>query len=439
MVTAGANPTEVKRGIDLAVERVVNYLKKISKKVETTKEIEQVATISANNDSEIGKKIAEAMDKVGRDGVITVEEGKGIETYVEVVNGYQFDRGYISPYFVTDAEKMEVVLENPYILITDRKISSVREILPVLEKIVQTGKPLLIIAEEVEGEALATLVVNKLRGTLQVAAVKAPGYGDRRKEMLRDIAILTGGIVVSEETGMKFENVRLDDLGKAKKVVIDKENTTIIEGYGRKEDIEARIKQIKKQIEETKSDYDREKLQERLAKLSGGVAVIYVGASTETEMKEKKSRIEDALHATKAAVEEGIVPGGGTAYIRAIEELEKLEAELEGDKKIGVKIVKKALEEPLKQIAYNAGYEGSLVVEEVKRRGKENINIGFNALTGEYVDMLSAGIIDPTKVERVALQNAASISGLLLTTEAIVVEKKEKEKEKVSPSIPEEY
>jgi chaperonin GroEL len=439
MVTAGANPTEVKRGIDLAVERVVNYLKKISKKVETTKEIEQVATISANNDNEIGKKIAEAMDKVGRDGVITVEEGKGIETYVEVVNGYQFDRGYISPYFVTDAEKMEVVLENPYILITDRKISSVREILPVLEKIVQTGKPLLIIAEEVEGEALATLVVNKLRGTLQVAAVKAPGYGDRRKEMLRDIAILTGGIVVSEETGMKFENVRLDDLGKAKKVVIDKENTTIIEGYGRKEDIEARIKQIKKQIEETKSDYDREKLQERLAKLSGGVAVIYVGASTETEMKEKKSRIEDALHATKAAVEEGIVPGGGTAYIRAIEELEKLEAELEGDKKIGVKIVKKALEEPLKQIAYNAGYEGSLVVEEVKRRGKENINIGFNALTGEYVDMLSAGIIDPTKVERVALQNAASISGLLLTTEAIVVEKKEKEKEKVSPSIPEEY
>ena len=429
MVTAGANPTEVKRGIDLAVERVVNYLKKISKKVETTKEIEQVATISANNDSEIGKKIAEAMDKVGRDGVITVEEGKGIETYVEVVNGYQFDRGYISPYFVTDAEKMEVVLENPYILITDRKISAVREILPVLEKIVQTGKPLLIIAEEVEGEALATLVVNKLRGTLQVAAVKAPGYGDRRKEMLRDIAILTGGIVVSEETGMKFENVRLDDLGKAKKVVIDKENTTIIEGYGKKEDIEARIKQIKKQIEETKSDYDREKLQERLAKLSGGVAVIYVGASTETEMKEKKARIEDALHATKAAVEEGIVPGGGTAYIRAIEELEKLETEIEGDKKIGVKIVKKALEEPLKQIAYNAGYEGSLVVEEVKRRGKENINIGFNALTGEYVDMLSAGIIDPTKVERVALQNAASISGLLLTTEAIVVEKKEKEKE----------
>ncbi len=439
MVAAGANATEVKRGIDIAVEKVVEYLKKISKKVETSKEIEQVATISANNDSEIGKKIAEAMDKVGKDGVITVEEGKGIETYVEVVNGYQFDRGYISPYFVTDAEKMEVVFENPYILITDKKLSSIREILPVLEKVVQTGKPLLIIAEEVEGEALATLVVNKLRGTLQVAAVKAPGYGDRRKEMLRDIAILTGGIVISEETGMKFESVRLEDLGKAKKVVIDKENTTIIEGYGRKEDIEARIKQIKKQIEETKSDYDREKLQERLAKLSGGVAVIYVGASTETEMKEKKARIEDALHATKAAVEEGIVAGGGTAYIRAIEELEKLEKEIEGDKKIGVKIVKKALEEPLKQIAYNAGYEGTLVVEEVKKRGKENINIGFDALTGEYVDMLSVGIIDPTKVERVALQNAASISGLLLTTEAIVVEKKEKEKTPATPNIPEEY
>ncbi len=439
MVAAGANATEVKRGIDIAVEKVVEYLKKISKKVETAKEIEQVATISANNDSEIGKKIAEAMDKVGRDGVITVEEGKGIETYVEVVNGYQFDRGYISPYFVTDAEKMEVVFENPYILITDKKLSSVREILPILEKVVQTGKPLLIIAEEVEGEALATLVVNKLRGTLQVAAVKAPGYGDRRKEMLRDIAILTGGIVISEETGMKFESVRLDDLGKAKKIVIDKENTTIIEGYGRREDIEARIKQIKKQIEETKSDYDREKLQERLAKLSGGVAVIYVGASTETEMKERKMRIEDALHATKAAVEEGIVPGGGTAYIRAIEELEKLENEIEGDKKIGVKIVKKALEEPLKQIAYNAGYEGTLVVEEVKRRGKDNINIGFDALTGEYVDMFSAGIIDPTKVERVALQNAASISSLLLTTEAIVVEKKEKEKAPATPNLPEEY
>lgn len=439
MVTAGANPTEVKRGIDMAVEKVVEFLKHISKKVETTKEIEQVATISANNDNEIGKKIAEAMEKVGRDGVITVEEGKGIETYVEVVNGYQFDRGYISPYFVTDAEKMEVVFENPYLLITDKKLSSIREILPVLERVVQTGKPLLIIAEEVEGEALATLVVNKLRGTLQVAAVKAPGYGDRRKEMLRDIAILTGGIVISEETGMKFENVRLDDLGKAKKIVIDKENTTIIEGFGRKEDIDARIKQIKKQIEETKSDYDREKLQERLAKLSGGVAVIYVGASTETEMKEKKARIEDALHATKAAVEEGIVPGGGTAYIRAIEVLEDLEKKVEGDRKIGVKIVKKALEEPLKQIAYNAGYEGSLVVEEVKKRTKQDPNIGFDALTGEYVDMFEKGIIDPTKVERVALQNASSISSLLLTTEAIVVEKKEKEKDKVTPNLPEEY
>ncbi|MCS7245640.1 MAG: chaperonin GroEL [candidate division WOR-3 bacterium] len=439
MVTAGANPTEVKRGIDLAVEKVVEFLRDISKKVETSREIEQVATISANNDSEIGRKIAEAMEKVGSDGVITVEEGKGIETYVEVVNGYQFDRGYISPYFVTDAEKMEVIFENPYILITDKKLSSIREILPVLERVIQTGKPLLIIAEEVEGEALATLVVNKLRGTLQVAAVKAPGYGDRRKEMLRDIAILTGGIVISDETGMKFENVRIDDLGKAKKIVIDKENTTIIEGFGRKEDIDARIRQIKKQIEETKSDYDREKLQERLAKLSGGVAVIYVGASTETEMKERKARIEDALHATKAAVEEGIVPGGGTAYIRAIGILEKLESEIEGDRKIGVKIVKKALEEPLKQIAYNAGYEGSLVVEEVKKRTKENPNIGFDALTGEYVDMLEKGIIDPTKVERVALQNASSISSLLLTTEAIVVEKKEKEKEKLTPNIPEEY
>lgn len=439
MVTAGANPTEVKRGIDIAVEKVVEFLKDISKKVETTREIEQVATISANNDSEIGKKIAEAMEKVGRDGVITVEEGKGIETYVEVVSGYQFDRGYISPYFVTDTEKMEVVFENPYILITDKKLSSIREILPVLERTVQTGKPLLIIAEEVEGEALATLVVNKLRGTLQVAAVKAPGYGDRRKEMLRDIAILTGGIVISEETGMKFENVRLDDLGKAKKVVIDKENTTIIEGFGRKEDIDARIKQIKKQIEETKSDYDREKLQERLAKLSGGVAVIYVGASTETEMKEKKARIEDALHATKAAVEEGIVPGGGVAYIRAIEVLDELEREMEGDRKVGVKIVKKALEEPLKQIASNAGYEGSLVVEEVRKGTKENPNMGFDALTGEYVDMLEEGIIDPTKVERVALQNASSISSLLLTTEAIVVEKKEKEKDKTTPNLPEEY
>ncbi len=445
-IASGANPIYLKRGIDKAKEVVIEELKKQAKEVDfegKTKtdvdDLERVATIAANNDEEIGKMIAKAIRMVGKTGVITIEESKSSQTVLEHVEGMQFDRGYISPYFVTDAEKMEVVFENPYILITDKKISGIREILPVLEKIVQTGKPLLIIAEEVEGEALATLVVNKLRGTLQVAAVKAPGYGDRRKEMLRDIAILTGGIVISEETGMKFENVRLDDLGKAKKVVIDKENTTIIEGYGRKEDIEARIKQIKKQIEETKSDYDREKLQERLAKLSGGVAVIYVGASTETEMKEKKMRIEDALHATKAAVEEGIVPGGGVAYIRAVEVLEKLENEVEGDKKIGVKIVKKALEEPLKQIAYNAGYEGTLVVEEVKRRGKENINIGFNALTGEYVDMLENGIIDPTKVERIALQNAASISSLLLTTEAIVVEKKEKEKEKITPNIPEEY
>ncbi len=437
MIAAGANPMEVKRGIDKAVEKVVDYIKKISKKVSDNKEIEQIATISANNDPEIGKKIAEAMDKVGSDGVITVEEGKGIETYVEVVNGYQFDRGYISPYFITNAEKMEAVLEEPYILITDRKISAVRDILPVLERVVQTGKPLLIIAEDVEGEALATLVVNKLRGVLQVAAVKAPGYGDRRKEMLRDIAILTGGIVVSEETGMKFENVRLEDLGRAKKVIIDKENTTIVEGYGKKDEIEARIKQIKKQIEETKSEYDKEKLQERLAKLSGGVAVIYVGAATEAEMKEKKARIEDALHATKAAVEEGIVPGGGVALVRAIKALDELK--LDGDKQIGVRIVKKALEEPLKQIAYNAGYEGTLVVEEVKKLGEKNENTGFNALTGEYVDMYEAGIIDPTKVVRSAIQNAASISGLLLTTEAIVVEKKEKEKEKEVPSMPEEF
>jgi len=438
MVTAGANPMEVKRGIDYTVNKVVDFIRSISKEVKDTKEIEQVATISANNDPEIGKKIAEAMEKVGRDGVITVEEGKGTETYVEVVNGYQFDRGYISPYFITDPDKMEAVLEDAYILITDKKISSIRDILPVLEKVVQTGKPLLIIAEDVEGEALATLVVNKLRGTLRVAAVKAPGYGERRKEMLRDIAILTGGVVVSDETGITFEKLRLEDLGRAKKVVIDKDTTTIIEGYGRKEDIEARIKQIKKQIEETKSEYDREKLQERLAKLTGGVAVIYVGAATETEMKEKKARIEDALHATKAAVEEGIVPGGGTAYIRAIDVVEKVEEELEDDKKIGAKIVKKALEEPLRQIAYNAGYEGSLVVEEVKRRGKENPNIGFNALTGEYVDMFEAGIIDPTKVVRTALQNAASVSGLLVTTEAAVVEKKEKEKEKI-PGMPEEF
>jgi chaperonin GroEL len=426
MIASGANPVEVKRGIDKAVEVVVEELKKLSKQVSDTREIEQVATISANNDPEIGKKIAEAMEKVGKDGVITIEEGKSTETYVEVVNGYQFDRGYLSPYFVTNPDKMEAVLEEPYILITDKKLSSIRELLPILEKVLQTGKPLLVIAEDVEGEALATLVVNKLRGVLQVAAVKAPGYGERRKEMLRDIAILTGGVVISEETGMKLENARLEDLGRAKKVIVDKENTTIIEGAGRKEEIEGRIKQIKEQIKETKSDYDREKLQERLAKLSGGVAVIYVGAATEAEMKEKKMRIEDAVNATKAAVEEGIVPGGGVAYLRVIPKLEELEnQETNPDRKLGIRIVKRALHEPARLIAENAGYEGNLIVEEIKKRGG---NIGFDALRGQFVDMFEAGIIDPTKVVRTAIQNAASVASLLLTTEAVVVEVKEPKK-----------
>lgn len=426
MIASGANPVEVKRGIDKAVEVVVEELKKLSKQVSDTREIEQVATISANNDPEIGKKIAEAMEKVGKDGVITIEEGKSTETYVEVVNGYQFDRGYLSPYFVTNPDKMEAVLEEPYILITDKKLSSIRELLPILERVLQTGRPLLVIAEDVEGEALATLVVNKLRGVLQVAAVKAPGYGERRKEMLRDIAILTGGVVISEETGMKLENARLEDLGRAKKVIVDKENTTIIEGAGRKEEIEGRIKQIKEQIKETKSDYDREKLQERLAKLSGGVAVIYVGAATEAEMKEKKMRIEDAVHATKAAVEEGIVPGGGVAYLRVIPKLEELENhETNPDRKLGIRIVKRALHEPARLIAENAGYEGNLIVEEIKKRGG---NIGFDALRGQFVDMFEAGIIDPTKVVRTAIQNAASVASLLLTTEAVVVEVKEPKK-----------
>jgi chaperonin GroEL len=426
MIATGANAVEVKRGIDKAVEVVVEELKKLSKQVSDTREIEQVATISANNDPEIGKKIAEAMEKVGKDGVITIEEGKSTETYVEVVNGYQFDRGYLSPYFVTNPDKMEAVLEEPYILITDKKLSSIRELLPVLERVLQTGRPLLIIAEDVEGEALATLVVNKLRGVLQVAAVKAPGYGERRKEMLRDIAILTGGVVISEETGMKLENARLEDLGRAKKVIVDKENTTIIEGAGRKEEIEGRIKQIKEQIKETKSDYDREKLQERLAKLSGGVAVIYVGAATEAEMKEKKMRIEDAVHATKAAVEEGIVPGGGVAYLRVIPKLEELEnQETNPDRKLGIRIVKRALHEPARLIAENAGYEGNLIVEEIKKRGG---NIGFDALRGQFVNMFEAGIIDPTKVVRTAIQNAASVASLLLTTEAVVVEVKEPKK-----------
>ncbi len=427
-VTAGANPMEVKRGIDKAVDAVVEELRKLSREVKERKEIAQVAAISANNDMEIGEKIAEAMDKVGKDGVITVEEAKGIETYVEIVEGMQFDRGYVSPYFVTNPDKMEAVLEEPFILIHDKKISSIRDILPVLEKVAQQGKPILVIAEDIEGEALATLVVNKIRGTLQACAVKAPGYGERRKAMLQDIAILTGGRVISEEAGMKLESAQLSDLGRAKRVVVTKDNTTIIEGYGKKEEIQARIQQIKAQIEETKSDYDREKLQERLAKLAGGVAVIYVGAPTETAMKEKKARIEDALHATKAAVEEGIVPGGGVAYIRALSALDKLN--LEGDQKIGADIVRKALTEPLKQIAENAGYEGALIVEEVR---KLDSNKGFNALTGEFVDMFEAGIIDPTKVERIALQNAASIASLLLTTEALVTEIKEKKETPPSP------
>ncbi len=427
-IVAGHNAMEIKRGIDTAVEKVVEKLKEISREVKDRKEIEQVATISANNDREIGEKIAEAMDKVGKDGVITVEEAKGIETYVEIVEGMQFDRGYISPYFVTNPEKMECVLEEPYILIHDKKISSVRDLLPILEKVAQQGKPVLVIAEDVEGEALATLVVNKIRGILQACAVKAPGYGERRKAMLEDIAILTGGRVISEEAGMKLENATLSDLGRAKRVVVNRDTTTIVEGAGKKEDIQARIQQIRTLIEETKSDYDREKLQERLAKLAGGVAVIYVGAPTETAMKEKKARIEDALHATKAAVEEGIVPGGGVALLRCASAIDELK--LEGDKKVGAEIVKKALSEPLKQIAENAGYEGSLVVEEVKKLPQDQ---GFNALTGEYVDMFEAGIIDPTKVERIALQNAASIAGLLLTTEALVVEIKEKKESSTPP------
>ncbi len=434
MVTAGANPTEVKRGIDKAVDKVVEALKEMSREVKDRKEIEQVAAISANNDHEIGEKIAEAMDKVGKDGVITIEEAKGIETYVEVVEGMQFDRGYISPYFITNPDKMECVLEEPFILIYDKKISNIRELLPVLEKVAQQGKPILVIAEDVEGEALATLVVNKIRGVLQACAVKAPGYGERRKAMLEDIAILTGGRVISEEAGMKLENAMLSDLGRAKRVIVKKDTTTIVEGYGKKEDIQKRIEQIRKQIEETKSDYDREKLQERLAKLAGGVAVIYVGAPTETEMKEKKARIEDALHATKAAVEEGIVTGGGTAFIRCVSKLDELEKELEGDQKIGAQIVRKALIEPLRWIAENAGENGYLIVEKVKEKEAENPNIGYNALTGEFVDMFEAGVIDPTKVERIAIQNAASIAGLLLTTEALVTEIKEKEKE--APQMP---
>ena len=422
-VAAGMNPMDLKRGIEKAVIQVVEEIKKKSKKIKNSDEIAQVGTISANGEESIGQMIAEAMQKVGNEGVITVEEAKSLESELVVVEGMQFDRGYLSPYFITNAEKMVAELDDPYILIHEKKLSNLQQMLPVLEAVVQTGKPLLIIAEEVEGEALATLVVNKLRGGLKVAAVKAPGFGDRRKAMLEDIAILTGGKMLSEDLGIKLENVTLDDLGKVKRVVVDKENTTLIEGVGKSSDIQGRVSQIKKQIEETTSDYDKEKLQERLAKLAGGVAVINVGAATETEMKEKKARVEDALHATRAAVEEGIVPGGGVALIRGQKAIEGLK--LKGDQAIGAEIIRRAVEQPLRTLADNAGVEGSIVVQEVKsRKGAE----GYNVATGEYVDLLKAGVVDPTKVTRSALQNAASIAGLLLTTEAVVTELPEKEK-----------
>jgi chaperonin GroEL len=428
-VTAGANPMELKRGIDRAVEAVVEQLRSISVPTAGKKEIAQVGTISANNDKEIGNLIAEAMEKVGKDGVITVEEAKGLETTLETVEGMQFDRGYLSPYFVTDPEKMEAAVEDPYILIHDKKISAMKELLPLLEKSAQSGKPLLIIAEDVEGEALATLVVNKLRGTLKVVAVKAPGFGDRRKEMLRDIAVLTGGQVISEELGFKLENATLNDLGRAKRIVVDKDNTTLVDGRGKPDDIKGRIAEIRSAIEKSTSDYDREKLQERLAKLSGGVAVINVGAATETELKEKKARVEDALHATRAAVEEGIVPGGGVALVRAQAALEKVKGT--EDEKIGVDIVRRALEEPIRMIAQNAGAEGSIVVARVKE--SKDKNFGYNAANDTYEDLVKAGVIDPTKVTRTALQNAAYIAGLLLTTECVVVEKKE---DKPAPAGP---
>jgi chaperonin GroEL len=421
-VAAGSNPMDIKRGIDKAVEAVIGELRKISKPTKDQKEIAQVGTISANNDESIGNIIAEAMGKVGKEGVITVEEAKGLQTELEVVEGMQFDRGYVSPYFVTNPEKMEVNFDDAYILIYDKKISGMKDLLPVLESAARSGKPLVIIAEEIDGEALATLVVNKIRGTLQVAAVKAPGFGDRRKAMLEDIAVLTGGKVISEDMGMKLENATLQDLGRARKLSIDKDNTTIIDGAGSRAELEGRVKQIRAQIDETTSDYDREKLQERLAKLVGGVALIRVGAATETEMKEKKARVEDALNATRAAVEEGIVPGGGVAYIRTIPALEKLV--LEGDQQVGVNIVKKALEEPLRMIAANAGVEGSIVVEKVKEKKGP---FGFNAATEEYEDLVKAGVIDPTKVTRCALQNASSVAGLMLTTQCMVAEKPKKE------------
>ncbi len=426
-VTSGANPMALKRGIEKAVEKVIEELRKLSTPIKDKKEVAQVASIAANCDAAIGDLIAEAMDKVGKDGVITVEEAKAMATTLEVVEGMQFDQGYSSPYFATDTERMEVILEDPFILIHEKKISSLKDLLPLLEKIARTGKPLLIIAEEVDGEALATLVVNKIRGTLQCAAVKAPGYGDRRKAMMEDIAVLTGGKALTEDLGIKLENVDVGDLGRAKRIKIDKENTTIVEGAGKTQAINGRIAQIKKQIEDTDSDYDREKLQERLAKLAGGVAVINVGAATETEMKEKKARVEDALHATRAAVEEGIIPGGGIGLLRCIASLDKFKAD--GDEKIGVEIVKRALEEPIRQLTFNAGLEGSVIVQRVKQ---EKTNIGFNVATGEYTDMVDAGVIDPTKVTRTALQNAASIAALLLTTEALITEKPEKDK----PAMP---
>ncbi len=429
-VTAGANPMDLKRGIDKAVEKVVETLQKMSKKVgDDYKKIQQVASISANNDNEIGKLIADAMERVKKEGVITVEEAKGTETTVEIVEGMQFDRGYISPYFVTNTEKMETVLERPHILIYDKKISNMKELLPLLEKQVQSGNPLLIIAEDIDGEALATLVVNKIRGSLKVAAVKAPGFGDRRKAMLEDIAILTGGTMISEERGFKLENAELSYLGKAEKITIDKENTTIVNGAGKKSEILGRVNQIKAQIENTTSDYDKEKLQERLAKLAGGVAVLYVGAATEVEMKEKKDRVDDALHATRAAVEEGIVPGGGVAYIRAIAALDKMTGDNE-DETTGIAIVKRALEEPLRQIVANAGIEGSIVVQKV-REGKDDF--GYNARSDKYENLLAAGVIDPTKVTRVALENAASIAGMLLTTECVLSDTKE---DKQMPAMP---
>ncbi len=428
-VTAGASATDIRRGIDDAVKVVVSELKKLSKEVEGKKEIAQVGAISANNNTAIGELLADAMEKVGNEGVITVEESKTLETVLDVVEGMQFDRGYLSPYFVTDPENMEAIMEDAMILIYDKKISNMKDLLPILEKTAQTGKPLLIISEDVEGEALATLVVNKIRGTLKVCGVKAPGFGDRRKAMLDDIAVLTGGRVISEETGFKLENAVLSDLGAAKRIVVDKENTTIVEGAGKKEEIKGRIAQIKKQIDNTTSDYDREKLQERLAKLAGGVAVIKIGAATEVEMKEKKALVEDALHATRAAVEEGIVPGGGIAYLRTIPALNKLK--LDGDRQIGVKIVLRALEEPIRQIVNNCGLEGSVVVEKVKAGAR---NFGFNAASEQYEDdMLKAGIIDPTKVSRTAIENASSVAGMLLMTEALVADKPEEEK---APPMP---